>query len=161
MDRINSSLLATSAIGAVMLALPAPPSSAQQPGAATLGEAQLLPGGEWGIGRWEGTLVMIGTVAGGTSLNKAPRLLTVEKDSAGKLTCRFVPLPAPSLPEAGLTKRCVVGPNGISLISATSTEIELSRSGPDGLQGPAKPPFAVGVQGAGFSGMQVHMNRVR
>jgi hypothetical protein len=171
MNRINSSMLAAAAIGTVMLALPAPPSSAQQAAAAALGEAQVLPGGEWAIGRWEGYVMSVGTAASGSmALNKDPRLLLIDKDANGKVTCRFLFIPASfgsnppttAIPAAaGLTKRCVISPQGISLVTATSFEIELSRSGPDALQGKSKAPDARGSGPPGLGGIQVHMNRVR
>lgn len=169
MDRTKSSMLAAVAIGTVMLALPAPPSPAQQPAAATLGEAQMRAGGEWAIGRWEGNAVWKGTSAGTLGLTKLPLLLLIDKDSNGKVACRLLAIPPPANPyppssavppAAGLTKRCVIGPNGISLTTAISSEFELSRSGQDALQGPSKPPNAVGNAVPGGGG-QVHMNRVR
>jgi hypothetical protein len=170
MDRIASSMLAASAIGAATLTL-ATPSSAQQPGAGALGEAQLLPAEkwEWAIGRWEGNLLTVGTSAGSMGLNKSPRLLLIDKVGNG-VTCRFLYIPPPSdpyppssaiPPDAGLTKRCVIRPNGISLTTSISAELELSRSGPDGLQGTSKSPYARGAQAPGLGGIQVHMNRVR
>jgi len=160
MDRTSSSMLAVAAIGTVMLALPVPPSSAQQPAAATLGEAQMLPGGEWAIGRWEGNVLWKGTSAGTLGLSNYPVLLTVDKDANGKVTCRIHGIPPPSVPSPGRTKRCVIGPNGISLTTRDTAEFELSRSGPDGLQGPVKPPFAQGNAVPG-GGAQAHMNRAR
>jgi len=58
-------------------------------------------------------------------------------------------------------KRCRVGPNGISLETAASSVVELSRSGRDGLQGRFVATGATGASGAGMSGTQVHLNRVR
>jgi len=168
LSRTNS-LLAAVAIGTVMLALSAPQSSAQQPAAANLGEAQVRAGGEWAIGRWEGNAVWLGTSSGTRGLTKRPLLLLIDKEGNGKVTCRLLAIPPPAnpyppssavRPADGLTKRCVIGPNGISLTTAISSEFELSRSGQDALQGPSKPPNAVGRQGPGEGG-QVHMNRVR
>ena len=158
-------MLAAAAMGTVMLALPAPPSSAQQPAAAALGEAQVLTGGEWAIGRWEGHLLHVGTSAGTMGMTKEPRLFLIDKDANGKVTCRFVSIPAslgsypPStaIPAtAGLTKRCVLGPNGISLTAANSAQLELNRSGPDGLQGTSKPPTNRPQTAAGLGGIEVH-----
>jgi hypothetical protein len=155
-------MLASSAIGTVMLLLSVAPLSAQQAATATLGEAQLLPGWEWAIGRWEGNLTMVGGSAGNTGLTKEPRLLIIDKDVNGNVTCRFLPVPAPNGPNAGLTKRCVIGPNEISLTASTSAKIELNRSGPDGLQGRLTTPSGLGWGiTPGLTGIQVHMNRVR
>jgi hypothetical protein len=97
MDRVNSSVLAA----AVIRALSAPRSSARQPDAATLGEAQVLAGGEWAIGRWEGYVTSVGTLASGNSgLNKDPRVLLINKDGNGKVTCRFAH-PETSRPDGG------------------------------------------------------------
>lgn len=106
--------------------------------------------------------MMVGGSAGTTGLNKEPRLLIIDKDVNGKVTCRFLPLPAPGGPYAGLTKQCAIGPNDISLTASTSAKIELSRSGPDGLQGRLRTPsgFGGGIT-PGLTGIQVHMNRVR
>lgn len=75
-----------------------------------------------------------------------------------KICSVFVPLPSP---DAGLTRRCVIGPSGISLTAANTTEIELKRSGPNGLQGKGTPPFAVAQQAPGLSGGKLHLNRVQ
>lgn len=148
------------------------PSASQQPASSVLGEAQLSPAGgwEWAIGRWEGNLLTVGTPSGGMGLNASPRLLLIDKRGDGTVTCRFLffappadPYPPSSAipPTAGLTKRCVIGPNSISLTTATSAVLELSRSGQDGLQGTSKPASGMGAQAPGLSGIQVSMKRVR
>jgi hypothetical protein len=126
------------------------------------GEAQLLPGGEWALGRWEGYVMSVGTSGAGTmGLNTAPRLFTIERDAAGRVRCRFATVPPPPHPNAGLTKRCVISPQGVSLVTSNSFEIELVRSGPDALQGTSKPPYAVGAQAPGLGGIQVTLSRMR
>ncbi len=151
----NARMLVASAMAVATLALSATQSSAQQPAARPIGEAHLLPGAEWAIGQWEGNVQTVGTSASSMGL------LTIEKDAAGNFSCRFVTVPPPASPHAGLTKRCVIKPNGISLTTAISTEIELTRSGPDGLQGGSKSSNARGVQAPSVGGIQVYLNRVR
>ena len=113
----------------------------------------------------------VATAASGSmALNKDPRLLLIDKDGNGKVTCRFLRIPDSSNPyppttaipaAAGLTKRCAISPQGISLVTAASFDIELSRSGPDALQGKSKAPYAMGSGPPGLGGIQVHMNRAR
>lgn len=113
---------AACATGAAMLLFSATPSSAQQPAGRALGEAHLLPTAEWewAIGRWEEHLL---TAAGSMGWTRSPRLLRMDKDGGGNVTSRFLFIPPPSdlyppssaIPsDAGLAKRCVTGPNGIS-----------------------------------------------
>lgn len=166
MGRRVASLLAASFFGGAMLV--ATPSLAEQPASPALGTAKMLPGGEWAISRWEGHVTSVGTnSAGGMGLNKLPRILLIEKDADGQVRCRFVSPPADSFPPsasipktAGLTKRCVIAPDGISL-TTSRTDIELRRSGPDALQGLSKPLTGRGVVASGLSDIQVHLNRAR
>lgn len=162
----------TLAIGAAASALTATPSAAQQPASSVPGEAQLssADGWEWAVGRWEGNLLTVGTDSGGMGLKASPRLLLIDKKGDGPVICRFLFIPPPAEPyppssaiplTAGLTKRCVIGPNGISLTTAISAVLELSRSGPDGLQGTSKSPYARGSQAPGLSDIQVSLKRVR
>jgi hypothetical protein len=158
MSRLTVFARAACAIGTMTLPLSEP--SAQQSVTPNRGDAQVLPGGEWAIGRWEGKLLSVGTSAGALNLNKRPVLLRIDRESDGKVTCRLAFVPPPT-PDAGLTRRCVIGPNGISLTAANTTEIELRRSGPNGLQGKGTPPFAVAQQAPGLSGGELHLNRVQ
>jgi len=153
MDRIASSIFVASVMSMATLALWATQSSAQQPAAGPIGEAHLLPGAEWAIGQWEGNVQTVGTSASFIGL------LTIKKDAAGNLSCQFTIDPPPAAPHAGLTKQCVIKPNGISLSTAIWSEIELIRSGLDGLQGGSKSSNARGRPSLGD--IQVHLNRVR
>jgi hypothetical protein len=90
MDRIASSIFVASVMGMATLALWATQSSAQQPAARPIGEAHLLPGAEWAIGQWKGNVQTVGTSAGSTAL------LTIDKDTAGNFSCRFVTDPPPA-----------------------------------------------------------------
>jgi hypothetical protein len=155
MNRMASSVLVASVTGVATLALWATHSSAQRPAAPPLGEARLLSGAEWAIGQWEGEVLTVGSSAGSAGL------LTIERDAAGNFSCRFVTAAPPASPHTGPTKRCIIKPNGISLSTAIWTEIELTRSGPDGLQGGSKSSTARGAQAPGSVGVQVHLNRVR
>jgi hypothetical protein len=155
MDRIASSIFVASVMGMATLALWVTQSSAQQPAARPIGEAHLLPGAEWAIGQWEGNVQTVGTSASFMGV------LTIKRDAAGNFSCQFVTDPPPASPHAGLTRRCVIKPNGISLTTAIWSEIELIRSSPDGLQGGSKSSNARGRQAPSLGGIQVHLNRVR
>jgi hypothetical protein len=155
MNRMASSMLVASVMGMATLAPWATQSSAQRPAAAPIGEARLLSGAEWAVGQWEGEVLIVGSSAGSAGL------LTIEKDAAGIFSCRFVTAAPPASPHAGPTKRCLIKPNGISLSTAIGTEIELTRSGPDGLQGGSTSSTAGGVRAPGSVAIQVHLNRVR
>lgn len=159
----RTSIVAATALGAATLALCAPPSSGQQPAAGAIGEAHLLPAGEWewAIGRWEGTLLM------SAGFNN-PTTLLIDKDSGGRVTCRLIIVPPPSDPpssampsDAGLTKRCVIGRNGISLTTGFLGDLELSRSGTDGLQGASKLPYGRGAQAPRLAGIQLSLTKAR
>jgi len=115
--------------------------------------------GEWALGRWEGSIVSIGTSSGTAELSQSPRTLIIQKNDAGAVTCLWFISNDPKSRQ--WTKRCTVGPNGISLETAASSVVELSRSGRDGLQGRFVATGATGASGAGMSGTQVHLNRVR
>jgi hypothetical protein len=156
MVQMASSMLVASVMGAATLALSATQSSAQQRAARPIGEAQSLSGAEWAIGQWEGNVLTVGTSAGSRGL------LTIERDAAGNFSCRFVTDPPPASPHAGLTKQCVIKPNGISLTTVISIEIELIRSGLDGLEGGTPMSAnARGVQAPSLGGIQVHLNRIQ
>jgi hypothetical protein len=162
----RTSIVAATAIGAAALAIPASPSSAQQPAAGAIGEARSLSAWEWAIGRWEGHLLMS---AGSKSPVTSTRLLLIDRDSSGGVTCRFL-VPPPSernvlsnaIPsDAGLTKRCVIRPDGISLTTDLSGDLELIRSGPDELHGAPKMAYARGTKTQGLAGIQVRLTRLR
>lgn len=161
-----TSIVAATVIGAAALAILALPSSAQQPAARAVGEAHLLSAWEWAIGRWEGNLLMS---AGSKGPVTSPRLLLIDKDSNGGVICRFfAPLPSEqnllsnTIPwDAGLTKRCVIGPDGISLTTDLSGDLDLIRSGPDELRGAPKLAYARGTQTQGLAGIQVSLTRLR
>lgn len=121
--------------------------------------AQMLPGGEWALGRWEGNLVSIGTGNGTAGLSQSPRTLVVRKDSSGTIICLWFISNDPKSRQ--WTKNCIVGPNGIKLETAAKSLVDMSRSGQDGLQGRFVPAGPVAGSGAGMSGSQVHLNRVQ
>lgn len=75
---------------------------------------------------------------------------------------RAAPEPAHPYPKsAQWTKGCTIGPKSIKLETAAKSKVDMSRSGQDGLQGRFVPTMAVAGSGAGMSGMQVHLTRVR
>jgi hypothetical protein len=121
--------------------------------------AQMLPGGEWALGRWEGQLVRIGTSSGTIGLSQSPRTLIVQKDAAGAVTCLWFISDDPKSRQ--WTKGCKIGPNGISLETSAASVVEMSRSGQDTLQGRFVPAGPVAASGAGIGGSQVHLNRVQ
>jgi hypothetical protein len=148
-------MLVASVMGATTLALSATQSSAQQPAARLIGEAHLLPGAEWAIGQWEGNVQTVGTSADSMGL------LTIERDAAGNFSCRFVTVPPPASPHAGLTKSCVIKPNGISLTTAISTEIELIGPVQTDCKEGRSHRMLGGVQAPSLGGIQVHLNRIQ
>ena len=120
--------------------------------------AQMLAGGEWALGRWEGTLVGIGTSSGTIGLGQSLRTLIVQKADTGAVTCLwFISNNAKS---TQWTNRCKVGPKDITLETSAAASVELWRTGPDTLQGrfvSGGPPRSSGMWGA----QQLHLNRVR
>lgn len=120
--------------------------------------AQMLPGGEWALGRWEGNLVTIGTSSGTAGLRQSPRTLIVQKNADGTITCLWFISNDPK--SAQWTKNCLVGPNSIKLETAAKSLVDMSRSGQNGLQGRFVPAGPVAGSGAGMSGSQVHLSRV-
>jgi len=162
----RTSIGAATAIGAAALAILASPSTAQQPAAGTIGEAPSTSAWEWAIGRWQGDLLMS---AGSKRPVISPRLLLIDRNSSGGVTCRFL-APSPSeqnvlsnaIPSgAGLTKRCVIRPDGISLTTDLSGDLELTRSGPDELHGVPKSAHGRGTHAQGLAGIQVTLIRLR
>jgi hypothetical protein len=119
--------------------------------------AEMLPGGEWALGRWEGNVVSVGTSAGTAGLSRSPRTLIVQKDAAGTVTCLWFISDDPK--SRRWTKNCKIGKDGLSLETAAKSVIELGRSGGDGLKGRFVPAGPV-VAGTG-SGQQVHLNRAQ
>ena len=124
----------------------------------------MLAGGEWALGRWEGNGVLIGSAAGASSgsggsmaLTTVPAVLEIRKDDRQNVSCFFFRPTDGERP----TKKCTVGPNGISLIAANSAVVELRRSGPNALAGRYQPATARAVVAPGNSDIQVHLNRVR
>jgi hypothetical protein len=117
----------------------------------------MLPGGEWALGQWEGTLVSQGTSAWTAGLNQSPRTLIVRKDASGAVTCLWFISNDPK--SRRWTKNCRIGPNGISLETSAASVVEMTRSGPNALQG----RFVPAAPQARFtgSGSQVHLNRVQ
>jgi hypothetical protein len=120
---------------------------------------QMLPGGEWALGRWEGNLVSIGTSSGTAGLHQSPRTLIVQKDATGEVTCLWFISDDPKSRQ--WTKNCKMGPNGVSLETAAASLVEMSRSGQDGLQGRFVPAGPVAGSGAGMGGSQVYLKRVQ
>jgi hypothetical protein len=121
------------------------------------GAALMQAGGEWAIGRWEGSVFSIGTPSGTAGLQSSPRTLIVQKSADGSATCSFFVSGDPVAP----TKQCVIKVDGISLVTGASADVELSRSGPDSLQGTLRWTHAVVGRSAGMAGAQVSMQRVR
>jgi hypothetical protein len=87
---------------------------------------QMLAGGEWALGRWEGTLVSIGTSAGTTGLGKSLRTLIVQKADTGAVTCLWFISDNPKSTQ--WTKRCKVGPKDITLETSAASSVELWRT---------------------------------
>ena len=114
-----------------------------------------MAGGEWAIGRWEGNAYMVGayTATGAMGLNTRAMLLQIDRESSGRVTCRFSFVPPLAQNNPGQTKRCVLGPEGISLTSIIGVDVDLKRSAPDRLTGKAKALLqqAPGLAGADFA----------
>jgi hypothetical protein len=94
--------------------------------------AQITPGGEWTIGRWEGTISKVGNSGGGSGLQSDPRTLIIQRNANGILVCSFA---EPQWAARTPMKSCMIGTDTISMVTYASSAIELSRSGTDGLVG--------------------------
>ena len=116
----------------------------------------MLPGGEWAIGRWEGSLHTVGTSSGTTGLSSEPRVLIICGDSAGRFDCFFA-----VAGRLGPTTRCEIGPDSVSFVTAFPAVIELRRTGPDTMQGTSRPRVAMGRIAPGIGDIVVAMKRVR
>lgn len=118
------------------------------------GVAELLAGGDWTIGFWQGNILHQGTSSGTTGLTRRPRVLVVERNGAETASCRWL-----GQGENTATARCQLRKDGIDLVTASGTAIEFFRSGPDSLQGIVtwKGPYAGSGTG---TGTQAFMNRL-
>lgn len=140
---------------ALAIAFAAQPSAAQDASRFASGPAEVLPGGDWAIGYWQGNLVKIGTGGGTAGLTKSPRTLVVEREASGGVACRWLGH-GPSTP----TQRCQLGKDRVAVVMSSGSEMDLSRSGPDALQGIVRWKGATGASGAGMTGTQVFLNRL-
>ena len=118
---------------------------------------QMLPGGEWASGRWEGRLVSIGNANGTAALSQSPRTLIVRRDADGTVTCLWYVSNDPQSRQ--WTKKCKIGPRSISLETAAGSQVEMSRSGQDDLQGQLFPALLSTGASAGMGGTHVYLKR--
>lgn len=118
--------------------------------------ARMLPGGEWAIGQWEGSLHTVGTSSGTTGLASNPRILIIRKDANGRVDCFFS---APG--RLGPTTQCTIGQDRVAFVTGASAEIELRKSGPDTMQGTSKPQAARGRMSPGIGDIVVTMKRAQ
>lgn len=140
---------------AFAVALVAQQAEAQDPSRFKSGPGELLPGGDWAIGYWQGNIVKIGTSNGTAGLGRLPRALVIERDGSGAVACRWL-----GHGEDTATKRCQLGKDRVSVVMSSGSELELSRSAPDAMQGAVRWKGATGASGAGMTGSQVFMNRL-
>ena len=129
--------------------------SASAQSGAPQGVADLQPGGEWAIGRWEGNLVEVGTSAGTAGLNQVGRVFIVERTPTGARCYWFIPGTAKSP-----TKQCTIGAKSIALVTVASSKVELWRTSPDAMQGKFEGTGARVAQGAGTTGRHLFLNRI-
>lgn len=94
--------------------------------------AQIEPGGEWAIGKWEGNLARVGTVHGTAGLTSNARTLIVTRGADGTVMCGYS---EPQWAARTPMKSCLIGAHTISMINYSNNTIELSRTGPNTLTG--------------------------
>ena len=89
-------------------------------------------GAEWALGRWEGHVYKPGTSAGTVGLRSEPRALIVRKSPDGTVACNWS---EPQFVSGIAAQSCKIDGDTISLVTGSSTIVELKRSGPDSLVG--------------------------
>lgn len=97
--------------------------------------AEASAGAEWALGRWTGGIYSIGGArgsTGGSGMNQRPRGLLITRDAAGQFICRWSTSPPG---DGNPAQRCRIGGQSIVLVSSGGEEINVSRSGSDGLVG--------------------------
>ncbi len=98
----------------VLAACAIQPAFAQPATTRPLGTADMQSGGEWALGRWEGTISRVGTSSGNMGLAQESRTLIIEKDGTGATKCYWFVSNTSKYP----TKSCKVTASGTSLVSA-------------------------------------------